>query len=153
MRRTHVWTFSRASGRDVLATIGHVLGGEELVELDRDEHLLRTTDFLREHISSDVWSAHGRKIKSLFALELKRAKLAQCERDEIPPYVAFNQGEHRIVYTEADHDLMEEVLRGLMPRLSSIAGRDDLLRQGQRRVQRRIQEFFPAGNPENGAYA
>ena len=56
--------------------------------------------------------------------------------------MAFNQGEHRLVYTEADRELMEQVLGDLMPRLVSIAGRDELLRQGRRRTQRRINEFF-----------
>ena len=142
LRRTHVWNFSRTSGHDVLARIGHVVGGEELVQLDRDERIVRTTDFLREQLSSDIWELYGRKVKSLFALELKRAKLAQCEREETPPYVAFNQGEHRIVYTEADRELMEQVLGDLMPRLVSIAGRDELLRQGRHRTQRHINEFF-----------
>ena len=36
VRRTHVWSFSRASERDELASIGHVLGGEELEQLHID---------------------------------------------------------------------------------------------------------------------
>ena len=142
LRRTHVWSFSRTAGHDVLARIGHVVGGGELMQLDLDERIVRTTDFLREQLSNDVWELYGRKIKSLFALELKRAKLAQCEREEVPPYVAFNQGEHRIVYTEADRELMEQVLHDLTPRLASLAGRDEMLRQGRRRTQRRINELF-----------
>ena len=146
VQRTHVWSFSKASWRDELAKVGRVIGGSELAQLDDDEHVVSATDFLRDQLSAGVWATHGRKVKSLFTLELKRAKLAECEREGIPPYVAFNQGEHRIVYTEADHELMEQVLRDLMPRLARIAGRDELLRQGQhrkqRRTQRRIHEFF-----------
>ena len=67
-------------------------------------------------------------------------KLRECREEGIPPPVTFNQGEHRIVYTEADMDLMIRVLEACRPRFELIATRDVLTRP--RRGQRSIVEFM-----------
>ena len=146
LRQTHVWSFSKTSkgqrsGQE-LAREGIVVGGSELAQLDRDEHVVRVTDWLQERHAADVWKAHGTKFKSLFCLELKRAKVDQCLREQQRPYVTVNQGEHRLVYTEADDALMTTVLASLKERFESIAGRDDLYARTRPLKQRRMSEYL-----------
>ena len=146
LRQTHVWSFSKTSkgqrsGQE-LAREGIVVGGSELAQLDRDECVVRVTDWLQERHAADVWKAHGTKFKSLFCLELKRAKVDQCLREQQRPYVTVNQGEHRLVYTEADDALMTTVLASLKERFESIAGRDDLYARTRPLKQRRMSEYL-----------
>ena len=145
LHQTHVWSFSRTSagGRSgqTLARLGNVVGGSELETIDRDEHIIRIADWLSERFSPEVWRAHGRKFKSLFCVELKRAKLDEATREQRRPFVTFNQGEYRLVYTEADDELMSTVLRDLQERFQRIAQRDDLFVAARPRKQRRINEY------------
>jgi len=146
LRETHVWSFSNTSKNQRsglnLAREGIVVGGSELVRLDRDESVIRLTDWLKERHSADVWKKHGHKFKSLFSLELKRAKLEQCFQQQQRPYVTINQGEHRLIYTEADDTLMNSVLASLKPRFESIAERDDLYARMRPMKQRRMTDYF-----------
>ena len=146
LRQTHVWSFSRTSagGRSgqILERLGNVVGGSELEAIDRDEHVIRAVEWLSQQFSPQTWRAHGRKFKSFFCVELKSAKLDEATREGTRPFVTFNQGEYRLVYTEADNDLMTSVLRGLQERFQSIAQRDDLFSSSRPRKQRRIQEFL-----------
>ena len=112
------------------------------MQLDRDERVVRVVDWLKERHAADVWSKHGHKFKSLFCLELKRAKMDQCLRQQQRPYVTVNQGEHRLVYTEADDELMTTVLASLKERFESIAERDDLYARMRPLKQRRMTEFL-----------
>ena len=146
LQQTHVWSFSRTSkgqrsGRE-LAREGIVFGGSDLQRLDEDEHVVRANDWLKERFAGDVWKNHETKFRSIFCLELKKAKLDQCSRQERRPFVTVNQGEHRLVYTEADNDLMTTVLTSLRERFASIADRDDLYAQVRPMKQRRISEFI-----------
>ena len=146
LRQTHIWSFSKTSkgqrsGQE-LAREGVVMGGSELVQLDRDERIVRATDWLQERHAADVWRRHGTKFKSLFCLELKRAKVDQCLREQQRPYVTVNQGEHRLVYTEADDELMTTVLASLKERFEIIAGRDDLYARTRPMKQRRMTEYL-----------
>ena len=146
LQQTHVWSFSKTSRGQIsdrnIVQVGQVLGGEALREVDHDEHVIKVVDWLKPRFSEKVWKAHGRKIKSLFCVELKRAKMDECTREGREPYVAFNQGEHRIVYTEADDELMSTVLQSMRPRLESMTGRDDLFAVARPAKQRRIKDFF-----------
>ena len=111
VRENHVWSFSKRSRnhRDLME-IGMPLRGSALRELDQSEHIVRITDFLQERIDTTAWALHGRKFKNIFAVELKSAKIKQCREAGLRPPVAFDQGEYRIVYTDADSDLMVQVL-------------------------------------------
>jgi hypothetical protein len=145
VQQTHVWSFSNTSkgqisGRE-LAKVGHILGGQELRQVDLDERVIKVVDWLSPRFAKKVWQAHGRKIKSIFCVELKRTKMDECAREGRSPFVVFNQGEYRIVYTEADDELMDTVLQSLMPRLENMIGRDNLVATRPRK-QRRISEFF-----------
>jgi hypothetical protein len=146
MRETHVWSFSNTSKNQRsglnLAREGIVVGGSELVQLDRDERVIRVSDWLKERHSADVWRKHGHKFKSLFSLELKRAKLEQCLQQQQRPYVTINQGEHRLIYTEADDALMTSVLASLKSRFEGIAERDDLYARMRPMKQRRMTDYF-----------
>ena len=146
LQQTHVWTFSKTSkgqrsGRE-LVRAGIVVGGSDFERLDQDEHVVPVIDWLKERFATDVWKHHGTKFKSLFCLELKRAKLDECSREERRPFVTVMQGEHRLVYTEADSDLMTTTLAALQERFARIADRDDLHAQARPLKQRRISEFL-----------
>ena len=146
LQQTHVWTFSNTSkdqrsGR-ALAREGIVVGGTELQRLDEDEHVVRVVDWLKQRFDADVWKSNHTKFKSLFSLELKRAKLDECSREQRRPFVTVNQGEHRLVYTEADDELMTTVLESLQERFASIADRDDLCARARPMKQRRMSEFL-----------
>ena len=146
LQQTHVWTFSKTSkdqrsGR-ALAREGIVVGGTELQRLDQDEHVVRVVDWLKQRFDADVWKSNHTKFKSLFSLELKRAKLDECSRQHRRPFVTVNQGEHRLVYTEADDELMTTVLDSLQERFASIADRDDLCARARPMKQRRMSEFL-----------
>ena len=110
--------------------------------LDQDEHVVPVIDWLKKRFATDVWKHHGTKFKSLFCLELKRAKLDECSREERRPFVTVMQGEHRLVYTDADSDLMTTTLAALQERFARIADRDDLYAQARPLKQRRISEFL-----------
>ena len=142
-QRTHVWSFSRGGGEECeLFRVGRVIGGSELVELDRNEHLVKIVDFLKERFSNSIWEECGRKFKSIFAIELKRAKLAQCRDEGLPPLVVHNQGECRIAYTEADNDLMIHVLRACRARFEGIAGKDIMIKMHPKKAQRSIWDLL-----------
>ena len=124
LHQSHVWSFSKTSkeqrsGRE-LAREGMVIGGSELERLDQDEHVVRVIDWLKERFAADVWKNHGTKFKSIFCLEMKRAKLDECSREERRPVVTVNQGDHRLVYTEADNELMTTTLASLQERFARI---------------------------------
>ena len=143
MRRTHVWSFSKGGGEECeLFRVGRVVGGSELVELDRNEHLLKIVDFLKERFSKSIWEEYGRKFKSIFAIELKRAKLAQCRDEGLPPVVVHNQGEYRIAYTEADNDLMIYVLKACRARFEGIAGKGMMLKMHPKNAQRSVWDLL-----------
>ena len=143
MKQHHVWSFSKRSrNHRELMEIGRIVHGQALRELDQAEHVVRIVDFLRDRIEALAWAQHGRKFKSIYTVELKRMKLRECREEGLPPPVAFNQGEHRIVYTEADADLMIQVLVACEPRFEAIAGRDAHLFLRPRRGQRSIVEFM-----------
>ena len=146
LQQTHVWSFCKTSkgqrsGRE-LARGGIVVGGSELERLNQDEHVVRVVDWLKQRFAADVWKNNGTKFKSIFCLELKRAKLDECSREERSPFVTVSQGEHRLVYTEADEELMTTVLVSLRERFASIADRDDMYAMVRPMKQRRISEFL-----------
>ena len=102
MRQNHTWSFNkRSNNHRELMEVGHIVQGEELRRLDESEHLVRIVDFLRDQIEPAAWTLHGRKFKSIFAVELKSAKLRERRDEGLPPPVTFNQGEHRIMATDA----------------------------------------------------
>ena len=150
LRQTHVWSFSKTSAGQrsshQLERLGHVVGGRELQQIDRDEHVIRAVEWLSSRFSPDVWQSHGRKFKSIFCVELKSAKLDEAMREGTRPFVTFNQGEYRLVYTEADDDLMTSVLQGMQERVRNIAQRDDLFSASKPHKQRRIHEFLGSGS-------
>jgi len=141
VQQHHVWSFSKRSrNHRELLEIGQVVQGSALRELDRAEHVIQIADFLKDRIAPLAWAQHGRKFKNIYSIELKCMKLRECREEGAPPPVTFNQGEHRIVYTEADMDLMIRVLEACRPRFELIATRDVLTRP--RRGQRSIVEFM-----------
>ena len=143
MQRHHVWSFSKRSrNHRELLEIGQVVQGSALRELDQTEHIVRIVDFLKERIEPSAWMQHGRKFKSIYTVELKRMKLQECREEGLPPPLTFNQGEHRIVYTEADNGLMIQVLHACKERFQAIATRDAPLFSRPRRGQRSITEFM-----------
>ena len=143
MQQQHVWSFSKRSRnhRHLMET-GRIVNGSALRELDTTEHLVRVVDFLKDRIDCTAWMLHGRKFKNIYAVELKSAKLRECIEEGLPPYVTFNQGEYRIVYTEADTDLMVQVLAACQHRFENIAERDAPIFRKPRRGQRSIVEFM-----------
>ena len=141
VQRHHVWSFSKRSrSHRELLEIGQVVQGSALRELDQAEHVIQIVDFLKDRIAQLAWAQHGRKFKNIYTTELKRMKLQECREEGVPPPVTFNQGEHRIVYTEADMELMIQVLEACRPRFELLATRDVLSRP--RRGQRSIVEFM-----------
>jgi hypothetical protein len=143
IRRHHVWSFSkRSKNHRELMEIGCIVHGNSLRELDENEHVIRIVDFLKDRIEASAWALHGSKFKSIYSVELKKMKLRECREQGLPPAVAFDQGEHRIVYTEADQDLMVQVLDACRSRFANIAARDAPLFLRPRRGQRSIAEFM-----------
>ena len=57
------------------------------------------------------------------------------------------QGAYRIVYTEADDELMANVFQKCKRRFQAIATRDESLLKG-RRKKRRIEDYFSAAEHE-----
>ena len=149
VRQHRVWSFSKRSRthRELLE-IGQVVQGSALRELDQAEQVIQIAGFLKDRIAPLAWAQHGRKFKNIYTIELKSMKLRECREEGVPPPVTFNQGEHRIVYTEADMELMIQVLDACRPRFELIATRDVLSRP--RRGQRSIVEFMrPVAAPES----
>jgi len=150
-RQTHVWSFSkRSKNHRELLEIGRTVHGDALRNLDEAEHVVRIVDFLKDRIEPLPWARHGRKFKNIYTVELKRMKLRECREEGLCPPVAYNQGEHRIVYTEADTELMIQVLDACRPRFEAIADCDAALFTRPRSGQRSIIEFMrPRGSPES----
>jgi len=146
-QQTHPWDFhKRAGNQNSLVEIGVIVEGEELTDLDNDEHVVRIVDFLKERLPPDTWKKHGNKLKNIFATELKKHKIEQCEADGHPPFIARNQGEYRIIYTEADQELMTNVFHKCKRRFNGIVTRDEALVR-LRQKQRRIEDYFTASAP------
>ncbi len=144
LQRTHPWDFHKhISPRNSLADIGVIVEGEELAELDNDEHLVRIVDFLKERLAPATWRQHGNKLKNIFAIELKKRKIEQYQADGTPFFIARAQGEFRIIYTESDHELMATVFHKCKRRFNGIVTRDEALLKSRRR-QRRIEDYFTA---------
>ena len=81
MQRTHHWDFQqRGSSHNTLVDLGVIVEGEDLTELDNDEHVVRIVDFLKEQIPSDEWKWHGNKLKNIFAVALKKEKIKKMYR-------------------------------------------------------------------------
>ena len=145
MREHQVWSFSRRSNNHrELMNMGTIVHGAALRDLDEAEHLVRVGDFLRDRIDAVAWRLHGRKFKNVYTKALKRAKIGESRDEGLPPPVAFDQGEYRILYTEADHELMVQTLADCRPRFEAIAERDAPLFLRPRRGQRSIREFMQA---------
>ena len=143
MREQQVWSFSRRSrNRRELMEMGRIAHGAALRELDQSEGIIRIVDFLKDRIEPAAWMLHGRKFKNIYAVELKRMKIRESLEEGLPPPVAFNQGEHRIVYTNADAELMIRALSACRARFEDIAGRDAPLISRPRGSQRSIVEFM-----------
>lgn len=139
----HVWSFSKRSrNHRELMDVGRIVHGAALCELDRLEGIVRIVDFMQDRIEPSAWALHGRKFKSIFACELKRKKLHEAAEEGLPPPVTFNQGEHRIVYTRADTELMVQTLSACRARFEAIARRDAPLIVRPRGSQRSISEFM-----------
>ncbi len=145
MREQQIWSFSKRSHNyRELMNMGTVVHGTALRDLDEAEHLVRVGDFLRDRIDAVAWRFHGRKFKNIYTKALKRAKIGESRDEGLSPPVAFDQGEYRILYTEADHELMVQTLADCHPRFEAIAGRDAPLSLRPRRGQRSIREFMRA---------
>ena len=121
--------------------IGVIVEGEELARLDEDEHVVRITDFLQDRVSRTTWVRHGGKLKNIFAIELKKAKLQESRDTGLPPPIARAQGEYRIVYTDADNDLMVRIFDQCLRRLRGIITHDAAAMRAHR-AQRSIQDYF-----------
>lgn len=142
LRRSHPWDFHKHRGlQNTLVDIGNIVEGEELTKLDGDEHLVRIVDFLKERLTPATWRQHGNKLKNIFAIELKKSKIEQYHADGTALFIARAQGEYRIIYTEADHELMTTVFTKCKRRFNGIITRDEALLKS-RRTQRRIEEYF-----------
>ena len=142
MQRTHPWDFHKnACRRSSLLDHGVIIEGELLAELDHDERVVHVTDFLKDQLTPRAWGAHGKKLKNLFAIELKKRKLEECEGSEKPLYIARVQGEYRPIYTEADTELMTSVFMQCRRRFHNIVTRDEALLKTHRK-QRRIEDYF-----------
>jgi len=143
LQQHHVWSFSKRSrNHRELMDMGRVVHGTALRELDQSEGIIRIADFLKDRIEPAAWMLHGRKFKNIYAVELKRMKIRESLEEGLPPPVAFNQGEHRIVYTNADTELMIQTLSACRVRFEAIAGRDAQLISRPRGSQRSIVEFM-----------
>ena len=142
IQRTHPWDFHKnAVPHTSLMELGVIAEGELLTELDNDEHVVRVTDFLKERLTPRAWDMHGKKLKNLFATELKKRKVEECEGGDKPLYIARAQGEYRPIYTEADTELMTDVFMLCKRRFRNIVTRDEALLK-TRRKQRRIEDYF-----------
>ena len=98
-------------------------------------------------MAPESWRRHGNKFKNIFAIELKKQKIQSCEDYEQPLYIARVQGAYRIVYTEADDELMANVFQKCKRRFQAIATRDEALLKGGRK-KRRIEDYFLAGDQD-----
>ena len=151
IQQVHPWEFSHgARSHSALLEVGIIVDGEELVRLDKDEHVVRLVDFLKDRVAEDAWGACSGKIKSIFSIELKKAKLDACRESGVPPPIARMQGEYRIVYTEADNDLMIDVFNRCAKRIKGIATRDAALaKASQKKKKTTLQDYFlaPPGEP------
>lgn len=147
MQQTHPWDFQRGAVRDnPLVQEGIIVEGDDLLALDRDEHVVRMTDWLKERVTSQTWERHGHKLKNMFAGLLKKRKREHCRDFDQPLYIARVQGEYRIVYTEVgDDDLMSTVFQDVKRRFNGIVTRDEQAMKRRRR-QMRLEEFFQAVN-------
>ena len=142
IQRTHPWDFHKnAAPCTSLLDLGVIVEGDLLAELDNDEHVVRVTDFLKERLTPRAWDMHGKKLKNLFATELKKRKLEECDGGDKPLYIARAQGEYRPIYTEADRELMTNVFMFCKRRFHNIVSRDEALLK-TRRKQRRIDDYF-----------
>ena len=142
MQRTHHWNFQkRGSVHNTLVDLGIIVEGDELAALDNDEHVVRIVDFLKEQLPSDEWRWHGNKLKNIFAVALKRRKIEQRISEDRPFFITKNQKEYRIIYTEADHELMMDVFKYCKRRFNGIVTRDEAILKSHRK-QRRIQDYF-----------
>jgi prophage antirepressor-like protein len=142
IQRTHPWDFHKnAVPHTSLLEVGVIAEGELLTELDNDEHVVRVTDFLKERLTPRAWDMHGKKLKNLFATELKKRKIEECESGDKPLFIARAQGEYRPIYTEADTELMTNVFMLCKRRFHNIVTRDEALLK-TRRKQRRIEDYF-----------
>ena len=142
LQRTHPWDFSRANrSHNSLLDVGIIFEGDDLTHLDSDEHVVRITDFLQDRVTREAWRQHGGKLKNIFAIELKKAKLQESKETGLPPPIARTQGEYRIIYTEADTDLMVRVFNKCARRFEGIVARDAAALRAHRR-QRSIHDYF-----------
>ena len=156
IRLSHVWSFSkRSKNHRELMQIGEIVQGDDFKRLDETEHVVRIIDFLQDRFDSATWKKHGRKFKNIYAAELKRAKLRESRDEGLPPPVVFNQGEHRIVYTEADNDLMVQTLADCRKRFEDIAGHDERFSLEPARGQRSIRDYMqkPEASTASGSDA
>ena len=124
-----------------LMDIGVIVEGEELARLDEDEHVVRITDFLQDRVTRTTWVRHGGKLKNIFAIELKKAKLQESRDTGLPPPIARAQGEYRIVYTDADNDLMVRIFDQCLRQFRGIVTHDAAAMRAHR-AQRSIQDYF-----------
>ena len=148
LQQTHPWDFHKHARRNnPLVDVGVILEGDALAKLDEDERVIRITDFLKEQVAPESWRRHGNKFKNIFAIELKKQKIQSCEDYEQPLYIARVQGAYRIVYTEADDELMANVFQKCKRRFQAIATRDEALLKGGRK-KRRIEDYFLAGDQD-----
>ena len=146
LRKIHPWDFHKhMRHNNPLVDVGVILDGDSLAKLDDDEHIIRITDYLQEKVAPESWRRYGNKFKNIFAIELKKHKVEMCEELEQPLYIARVQGEYRIVYTDADDELMAKVFGNCKRRFQGIATRDEALLKS-RRKQRRIEDYFNAAD-------
>ena len=143
IQQIHPWDFQRSSSNgNSLVQEGIIIEGTELLALDRDERLVRMTDWLKERVTSQTWERHGHKLKNMFAVTLKKRKREHCREHDQPLYIARVQGEYRIVYTEvADDELMSTVFKDVKRRFCGIVTRDEQAMKSRRR-QMRLEDFF-----------
>ena len=152
LQRTHPWDFHKNAGRyNSLLNIGSIIEGDELLALDADEHIVSITDFIKARVTPPTWRQHGNKFKNIFAVALKKAKIDDCGNSDKPLFIARRQGEYRIVYTEADDELMTNTFHKCKRRLHGIITRDDALLQAQRK-QRRIEDYFIASERKSDPF-
>ena len=143
IQQTHPWDFQRGAVRNnPLVHEGIIIEGDDLLALDRDEHVVRMTDWLKERVTPQTWERHGHKLKNMFAVMLKKRKREYCRDCDQPLYIARAQGEYRIVYTEVgDEELMSTVFRDVKRRFNGIVTRDEQAMKKRRR-QMRLEDFF-----------
>jgi hypothetical protein len=146
LRRIHSIDPSRdfansARGHNALLDVGVIIEGDELTLLDKDEHVVRITDFLQDRVTREAWYQYGRKFKNIFAVELKKAKLKESSDTGVGPFIARAQGEFRIVYTEADTDLMVRVFVQCERRFKGIVARDAAALRAHRK-HKTLLDFF-----------